>query len=76
MSAAGGGAESARLMFGGAEYVVGNEIKISSKANEHDIKELQASVRDARQQADWVVVSIHSHKAADPKDLFGRQPNS
>lgn len=32
MSAAGGGAESARLMFGGAEYVVGNEIKISSKA--------------------------------------------
>lgn len=40
MSAAGGGAESARLMFGGAEYVVGNEIKISSKANEYDIKEL------------------------------------
>lgn len=32
MSAAGGGAGLARLMFGGAEYVVGNEIKISSKA--------------------------------------------
>lgn len=32
MSAAGGRAGSARLMFGGAEYVVGNEIKISSKA--------------------------------------------
>lgn len=76
MSAAGGGEESARLMFGGAEYVVGNEIKISSKANAHDIKELQASVRDARQQADWVVVSIDSYEAADPKDLIGRQPNS
>lgn len=76
MSAAGGGAGLARLMFGGAEYVVGNEIKISSKANEHDIKELQASVRDARQQADWVVVSIDSHEAADPKDRFDRQPNS
>lgn len=69
MSAAGGGAGSARLMFGGAEYVVGNEIKISSKANKYDIKELQVSVRDARQQAYWVVVSIHSHEAADPKDL-------
>lgn len=32
MSAAGGEAGLAWLMFGGAEYVVGNEIKISSKA--------------------------------------------
>lgn len=60
--------ESAPLVFHGAEYVVGNKIKISSKAKEHDIRELQASVRDARQQSDWVIVSLHAHEAADPRD--------
>lgn len=59
-----------KLVFGGAEYVVGDEIKISTKANPSDIAELQASVRDADQQSDWVVVSIHAHEAASPKDQW------
>lgn len=58
------------LVFGGAEYVVGDEIKISSRANKTDLEELQASVRDANQQADWVVVSIHAHESASPKDRW------
>jgi poly-gamma-glutamate synthesis protein (capsule biosynthesis protein) len=58
---------STALSFGGADYVVGDEIKISSKANKTDIEELQASVRDADQQADWVVVSIHAHESAGPE---------
>jgi poly-gamma-glutamate capsule biosynthesis protein CapA/YwtB (metallophosphatase superfamily) len=63
-----GESESKTLTFGGAEYVVGEEIKISSRANKTDIEELQASVRDADQQADWVVVSIHAHESATPGD--------
>ncbi|KXT02611.1 hypothetical protein AC579_1993 [Pseudocercospora musae] len=59
---------SASLVFHGAEYVVGNKIRISSRANEHDVRELQASIRNARQQSDWVVVSLHTHEAADPID--------
>jgi poly-gamma-glutamate synthesis protein (capsule biosynthesis protein) len=59
-----------KLVFGGAEYVVGDEIKINSKANQTDLAELQASVRDADQQSDWVVVSIHAHEAASPKDQW------
>lgn len=65
-----GEATSAALSFGGAEYVVGDEIKINTRANKTDIDELQASVRDADQQADWVVVSIHAHEAASPKDRW------
>jgi len=65
-----GGAAGDQLVFGGAEYVVGDEIKISTKANSTDLAELQASVRDADQQADWVVVSIHAHEAASPKDQW------
>jgi len=59
---------SGALSFGGAEYVVGNEIKINSKADKNDLEELQASVRDADQQSDWVVVSLHAHEAASPKE--------
>ncbi|HEY5759695.1 MAG TPA: CapA family protein [Steroidobacter sp.] len=66
----GGGGGSDKLVFGGAEYVVGDEIKINSKANKTDLAELQASVRDADQQSDWVVVSIHAHEAANPKDQW------
>jgi poly-gamma-glutamate synthesis protein (capsule biosynthesis protein) len=58
------------LKFGGAEYVVGDEIKTSTRANKGDIEELQASVRDADQQSDWVVVSIHAHESASPKDRW------
>jgi poly-gamma-glutamate synthesis protein (capsule biosynthesis protein) len=65
-----GEAASNTLTFGGAEYVVGDQIKISSKANKTDIEELQASVRDADQQSDWVVVSIHAHESANPKDRW------
>lgn len=61
---------SGPLKFGGAEYVVGEQIKINSRANKTDIEELQASVRDADQQADWIVVSIHAHESANPKDRW------
>jgi len=64
----GGGGTPGTLSFGGATYVVGDKIGISSKADKKDILELQASVRDAHQQADWVVVSIHAHEAASPAE--------
>ena len=56
------------VRFGGAKYVVGKEIGFSSKANPKDLQELQAGVRDADQQSDWVVVSIHAHESATPAD--------
>ncbi len=65
---AGGGGAPGTLSFGGATYVVGDKIGMTSKADKKDILELQASVRDARQQADWVVVSIHAHEAASPAE--------
>ncbi|MDT0495854.1 CapA family protein [Algiphilus sp. W345] len=63
-----GGDDSGVLKFGGSNFVVGDEIGVSSRVDEKDLRELSASVRDARQQADWVVVSVHSHESADPAD--------
>jgi len=65
-----GGEESkdGSLSWSGAKYVVGSEIGISTKANKRDLEELVAEVRNARQQADWVMVSIHAHESATPAE--------
>ncbi|MDB6045623.1 MAG: hypothetical protein JWM63_4174 [Gammaproteobacteria bacterium] len=66
----GGGDESkdGSLSWSGARYVVGKEIGVSTKANKKDIEELSAEVRNAREQADWVMVSIHAHESATPAE--------
>jgi len=56
------------LRWAGAKYVVGKDIGMSTKANKRDLDELVAEVRNARQQADWVMVSIHAHEAASPAE--------
>lgn len=66
----GGGDESkdGSLSWSGAKYVVGKEIGVSTKANKKDLEELSAEVRNAREQADWVMVSIHAHESATPAE--------
>ncbi|MFT4047363.1 MAG: CapA family protein [Solimonas sp.] len=57
------------LHIGDATFAVGAPVGVVSKADARDMEELAASVRDARQQADWVMVSVHSHEskvAGDP----------
>jgi poly-gamma-glutamate capsule biosynthesis protein CapA/YwtB (metallophosphatase superfamily) len=61
-------AKDAALSWSGAKYVVGTEIGMSTKANKRDLAELVAEVRNARRQADWVMVSIHAHESASPAE--------
>jgi poly-gamma-glutamate synthesis protein (capsule biosynthesis protein) len=58
--------DESKVKWARATYVVGDKVGVSTKADKRDLEELTASVRDARQQADWVVVSIHAHEPADP----------
>jgi len=44
----------------------GDEARIERTANKQDIEALLKQVRRATQQADWVIVSHHSHEYADP----------
>jgi poly-gamma-glutamate capsule biosynthesis protein CapA/YwtB (metallophosphatase superfamily) len=62
------GPAETKLTFGGAEYVVGDDVRINSKADPRDLADIVASVKDGGQQADWVVVSIHAHEAAGPDE--------
>ncbi len=56
------GMSDAKFKFGEDSFVAGDKVGTATKANEGDLKELAASVKDANKMADWVVVSIHSHE--------------
>jgi poly-gamma-glutamate synthesis protein (capsule biosynthesis protein) len=49
------------LTYGGATFVVGDAVGTSTRADPEDLKELIASIKDAKAQADFVVVSVHHH---------------
>jgi poly-gamma-glutamate synthesis protein (capsule biosynthesis protein) len=58
-----GAAESATsISYGGATFVVGSEVGTSTKADPNDLKEIVAAIKDAKYQADFVVVSMHHHE--------------
>jgi poly-gamma-glutamate synthesis protein (capsule biosynthesis protein) len=62
------GSEGNKISYGGAEFVVGDNTSSSTKANPDDMRELMASIKDAKAQADFVVVSIHHHEFENPAD--------
>ncbi len=55
-------AKSAELSLLGNRYVAGEEFSIATEANERDLQDNLRWIREARRQADWVVVSVHCHE--------------
>jgi poly-gamma-glutamate capsule biosynthesis protein CapA/YwtB (metallophosphatase superfamily) len=59
----GGGSDAGEsLNFQGNRYVVGDRPNITTTAHKGDLAEIVAAVKDAKRQADWVVVSSHTHE--------------
>ncbi|WJR80940.1 CapA family protein [Bradyrhizobium sp. NP1] len=56
------GAADGALDFMGNRFVQAKAFAVRSRCNLVDLVEICASVAEARSQADWVVVSIHSHE--------------
>ncbi len=50
------------LDFLGQHFVLSEGFAISTKVNQRDLEENLRSVREARRQADWVLVSLHCHE--------------
>lgn len=46
----------------GRRFVAGDEYAVRSTPNQRDLEEILRQVAEARRQADWVIVSIHSHE--------------
>ncbi len=59
-----GGGESDRIRFMGENFVVGDPPGRRTALHRGDLSEVLAAVRDARRQADWVIVTSHSHEGA------------
>jgi poly-gamma-glutamate capsule biosynthesis protein CapA/YwtB (metallophosphatase superfamily) len=55
-------AKSAELSLSGARYVLGESFSIETKANQRDLQDNLRWIREARRQADWLVVSVHCHE--------------
>jgi poly-gamma-glutamate capsule biosynthesis protein CapA/YwtB (metallophosphatase superfamily) len=48
--------------FLNAVFKSGEKLKLTTTPNATDLAEIVATVKDARIQADWVIVSVHSHE--------------
>jgi poly-gamma-glutamate capsule biosynthesis protein CapA/YwtB (metallophosphatase superfamily) len=55
-------AKSAELSLMGHRYVRGEGFSIATRASERDLEDNLRWLREARRQADWVVVSVHCHE--------------
>ena len=54
--------EEGTMPFGSSTFVLGEENKIVSDPNETDMKRIEAEIKEARKQADIVLVSLHAHE--------------
>jgi poly-gamma-glutamate synthesis protein (capsule biosynthesis protein) len=52
------------LAFGESFFQAGDEVAVHTAADKRDLEGLLASIRDARQQADFVIVTIHAHEGS------------
>jgi poly-gamma-glutamate capsule biosynthesis protein CapA/YwtB (metallophosphatase superfamily) len=55
-------ARSAELSLLGNRYLLGEGFSIETNASERDLQDNLRWIREARRQADWLVVSIHCHE--------------
>ncbi|MEJ0034969.1 MAG: CapA family protein [Gammaproteobacteria bacterium] len=62
------GSTGNKVTYGDDEFVVGDKVSTLTKADPDDMRELMASIKDAKAQADFVVVSIHHHEFESPAD--------
>jgi poly-gamma-glutamate synthesis protein (capsule biosynthesis protein) len=50
------------LTFQGTRFAEGSTVRIETRAHPGDLAEITASVREAKRQANWVIVSSHTHE--------------
>lgn len=57
------------LSFFGQSFTAGEEPGIRTTADPSDLARILASVRAAREEADWVVVATHTHESAGAREI-------
>ncbi len=63
------GSQEDRMRFLREQFIVGDPPGWRTEAHEGDLAEILAAVRDARRQADWVIVTSHSHEGGSSREV-------
>lgn len=61
----GRGSEGDQIQLLGATFRRGDSYRVTSVVNPEDLEEITAQVRDAKRQANWVIVSSHTHQGGE-----------
>lgn len=61
--------EGDRIRLFGEEFVVGDPPGRRTAPHQGDLSEILAAVRDARRQADWVIVTSHTHESGRSREV-------
>ncbi|MCH7717756.1 MAG: CapA family protein [Gemmatimonadetes bacterium] len=61
--------DSDTMRFLGTQFVVGDEPGRHTSVNTMDMAQIVAVVRDAKRQADWVIVTSHSHESDGSREI-------
>ena len=70
LSAAGrGGGSGPRLNFGGMTFMVGDKPGVKTVPHAGDLAEIVEVVKEAQRQAEWVIVTSHTHEGADRREV-------
>lgn len=64
-----GGGSGPRLNFGGMTFTVGDEPGMKTVPHAGDLAEIIEVVKEAQRQAEWVIVTSHSHEGADRREV-------
>lgn len=62
LNAPNGAQRSGPVRIAGATYQAGNAAAIQTAPSKEDLEGIVSSIREARREADWVIVSIHAHE--------------
>lgn len=65
----GGSARGDTLTLFDRTFVAGDEPAVYTRPHPGDLAEILAVVRDARRQADWVIVTSHTHEGKGSRDV-------
>jgi poly-gamma-glutamate synthesis protein (capsule biosynthesis protein) len=57
------------LRFLGETFRKGDQARTTTVPHEGDLEEILATIRDAKRQANWVIVTSHSHESGASRDV-------
>ena len=65
----GGRTDGDELRLLGSTFRRGSTYRVSTSVNPEDLEEITAAVRDAKRQANWVIVSSHTHEGGGSREV-------